>query len=236
MKFFCCEKRLSVITIVKDDPIGVEATLESLERQSISAYEQVIIDGTNGDCVRNVLLKYSHLIDVWIHEPDGGIYSAMNKGIQYASGELLLFLNAGDQIVGDLLGEIELEPGLLPVITKKANGRTKRVKKTRLLFGIPYCHQGIIFPVNRGLQFSLHYKIASDYDYTLRSRIPLRWVPRLSSSRGYIFFERGGVSDCMRDTRDQEISFINYSNSRYIKWGLFNFYKMLKNLSRRLIE
>lgn len=62
-------------------------------------FEYIIIDGGSTDNSVDVINKYSDKIDYWVSEPDNGIYNAMNKGIQQAHGEYLLFLNSGDELL-----------------------------------------------------------------------------------------------------------------------------------------
>ena len=74
--------------------------MQSVVNQNYSDFEYIIIDGGSSDNSVDVINKYSDKIDYWVSEPDKGIYNAMNKGIQQAHGEYLLFLNSGDELLG----------------------------------------------------------------------------------------------------------------------------------------
>ncbi|MBC7783921.1 MAG: glycosyltransferase, partial [Burkholderiales bacterium] len=88
--------KLTIVTVVKDDLPGLEATLASTHALSHSSYEHWVIDGSSRSDVRSYL---SVIGDVnWISEPDSGIFDAMNKGLERAQGDFVLFLNAGDVI------------------------------------------------------------------------------------------------------------------------------------------
>lgn len=90
--------RLTVITINFNDAKGLEKTLDSVVDIDLSAeeVEWIVIDGGSEDNSLEVIQKHSAKITKWISEPDKGIYDAMNKGIDYATGEYIIFMNAGD--------------------------------------------------------------------------------------------------------------------------------------------
>lgn len=92
---------LSIITINYNDKIGLEKTVKSVVDQSYPTFEFIVIDGNSSDGSLGVLERYDSTIDFWLFEPDSGIYNAMNKGIQKATGEYLLFLNSGDVLNGE---------------------------------------------------------------------------------------------------------------------------------------
>lgn len=74
-------------------------TLESVIDQTCTAYEYIIIDGGSTDGSREIIESHASRLSFWVSEPDKGIYHAMNKGIEKAKGEYLLFLNSGDYLV-----------------------------------------------------------------------------------------------------------------------------------------
>ena len=89
-------KQISIITINYNNASGLEKTIRSVVEQTYNEYEYIIIDGASSDKSKEVIQEYQRYIDFWCSEKDSGIYNAMNKGIQKASGEYLLFLNSGD--------------------------------------------------------------------------------------------------------------------------------------------
>jgi len=90
--------KLSVITINLNDKAGLEKSIRSLISQTFTNYEFIVIDGGSADGSIDLIKKYQDYITFWISEPDKGIYNAMNKGIQKASGEYCYFLNSGDYL------------------------------------------------------------------------------------------------------------------------------------------
>lgn len=90
--------KISIITINFNDKVGLERTIQSIVNQSYKEFEYIVIDGDSNDGSKEVLEKYSSQITNWISEKDSGIYNAMNKGINLANGEYLLFINSGDEL------------------------------------------------------------------------------------------------------------------------------------------
>lgn len=88
--------RLSIITVNYNDAKGLERTIQSVISQTFHDYDFIIIDGGSTDGSVDVIKKYENNIDYWVSEPDGGIYSGMNKGLRKAKGEYVNFMNGGD--------------------------------------------------------------------------------------------------------------------------------------------
>ncbi|WP_122999895.1 glycosyltransferase, partial [Escherichia coli] len=87
---------ITVITVVYNDSQGLLKTINSLEKQTyLSNLEYIVVDGNSNDSTTEIIIN-SKVITKYIIETDNGIYDAMNKGIDLATGEWLLFLNAGD--------------------------------------------------------------------------------------------------------------------------------------------
>lgn len=91
--------KLSIITITRNDLDGLRRTALSVSSQSFRDYEWIVIDGASTDGTVEYLQSMQPQPSAWVSEPDGGVYDAMNKGIQKAQGEYLLFLNSGDSLL-----------------------------------------------------------------------------------------------------------------------------------------
>lgn len=91
-------KQISIITINYNNASGLRKTIKSVIEQTHNDYEYIIIDGASNDSSKDIIQEYQQYIHYWCSEKDTGIYNAMNKGIQKASGEYLLFLNSGDTL------------------------------------------------------------------------------------------------------------------------------------------
>ncbi len=88
--------RLSIITVARNNYLGLQKTIASVRAQTLQEYEFIIIDGNSDDGSKQLLEENKSIIDFYVSEPDNGIYDAMNKGIRQATGDYLIFLNSGD--------------------------------------------------------------------------------------------------------------------------------------------
>ncbi len=87
---------LSVITVVKNDQRNIQKTIKSIISQKKNNIEYIVIDGKSEDNTLKEVKKFKRNIDLILSEKDDGIYSAMNKGIKFAKGEIIVFCNSGD--------------------------------------------------------------------------------------------------------------------------------------------
>ena len=91
----------SIITIVYNGETLMGGTMQSVLNQTFTDYEYIIIDGHSKDKTWEIVQKYQKMYPLSIKaisEPDKGLYDAMNKGLARATGEFVLFLNAGDHL------------------------------------------------------------------------------------------------------------------------------------------
>lgn len=90
--------KISVITINRNNLAGLKATLESVFAQTYPYFEYIVIDGASTDGSRELIEQHAERFAYWVSEADGGIYSAMNKGIRAATGDYAIFMNSGDTL------------------------------------------------------------------------------------------------------------------------------------------
>ena len=107
--------KISVITVTYNAANLIARTIGSVEEQTYAAVEHIIIDGNSQDSTLSEIHHYQERNSRTEHpreivcrsEPDRGIYDAMNKGLELATGKYLLFLNAGDRFhTPDTLAQI----------------------------------------------------------------------------------------------------------------------------------
>ena len=86
----------SIVTVVKNNPIGLEKTILSVLEQNFKNFEFIVIGGESTDNTNIIIQRYKKYLKKFIIEKDAGIYFAMNKGLSYCNGEYINFLNSGD--------------------------------------------------------------------------------------------------------------------------------------------
>jgi len=88
--------KVSIITAVYNNSDTILDTIQSVIAQDYNNIEHIIIDGASTDGTLDLLGAYHEKLDKVISEEDNGIYDAINKGIQQASGDIIGVLHADD--------------------------------------------------------------------------------------------------------------------------------------------
>lgn len=91
---------ITVATVVFNGRRDIARTIESVLGQDHAHVEYVIVDGGSSDGTQDVVRGFGAAIDLFVSEPDHGVYDAMNKAVDLASGEFILFMNCGDVFAG----------------------------------------------------------------------------------------------------------------------------------------
>ncbi len=87
--------KISIITVTYNSADTLADTLKSVQSQDYQNVEHIIIDGRSQDETVNIIKSFPHVAK-WITEKDGGLYDAMNKGVQLATGDIIGILNSDD--------------------------------------------------------------------------------------------------------------------------------------------
>ena len=95
--------KISIITVVLNGEKSIKKTIDSISSQSHKNVEYIVVDGKSKDKTISILRKNKSKIDRLIIEKDKGIYDAMNKGLKYASGDIIGIVNSGDIIYRNTL-------------------------------------------------------------------------------------------------------------------------------------
>jgi glycosyltransferase involved in cell wall biosynthesis len=168
-------------------------TVDSVLSQAHDDYEYIVVDGGSTDGTIEIIQK-SKKISKWISEPDDGIADAFNKGLNFATGDYILFLNADDALANDeVINQVaeELSKNQYPdflygdceVIDRASSNFLYRAS---IDITIKDFLRGHIFPhpstftkrsyfTNFG-KFDTKFKIAMDYEFFLRGIKEVRFI------------------------------------------------------------
>ena len=90
------DNMLSVITINRNNSIGLKRTIESVLSQTNKLFDFIVIDGNSTDNSLDIITNIKDNLYYYVSENDNGIYDAMNKGIQHSRTEWIILMNSGD--------------------------------------------------------------------------------------------------------------------------------------------
>lgn len=211
----------SVITTTRNAAAALPACLRSVVQQTHSAVDHVIVDGASTDDTEDVVNRLARPGFRFVSEPDRGIYDAMNKGVDLATGDYLLFLGADDHLTApDVLGraaDFLAKEGLPDVIY--ANLEVREEGRPPGIFRPPPPNKALEYLVHGCLphqstlarrqlfdgpvgRFDLKYRIHADYDWFLRvfaaNDIRVRYLPKTIGS-----FRLGGTSSQLQSGQDE---------------------------------
>lgn len=176
----------SIITVSYNAASTLPATLASIREQTCRLYEYILIDGASAD--DTVKLASESGIDPMtiISEKDKGIYDAMNKGLGIATGDYVIFLNAGDsfhnahtlQLIADAIMDNDY-PGIVYGQTQIVDSSRKRIGDRHLTApadltldsfknGMVVCHQAFIVLRKLVDNYDTRYRFSADYEWCIR--------------------------------------------------------------------
>lgn len=204
--------KISVITVCYNSELTLNRALQSVVNQDWPYIEHIVIDGASSDGSLEIIERFrSQLVHI-VSEPDNGIYDAMNKGLDLASGDIVCFLNADDHYshqkvlsqvakqmtdhnLDALMGDVAFfhphEPTLLI-----RRFRSNRFRPDRLSWGWMPAHPALFLRktvIDRVGRFNTNYRIAGDFEFIVRAftnqTLHYRHIPEV-----LVHMQTGGVS------------------------------------------
>ena len=181
--------KISIITVTYNAASVLKRTLDSVKAQSWQQIEHLIIDGASKDETISMAETYKAqcLYEVVIlSEPDKGLYDAMNKGLRLATGDYLVFLNAGDTLhaantLETIVSSAQPLPGVLygdTAITDEQGNflHLRRLRPPKKLTwksfrqGMLVCHQAFyaLTDIAKNLPYDPRYRYSADVDWCIR--------------------------------------------------------------------
>jgi putative colanic acid biosynthesis glycosyltransferase WcaE len=170
----------TIITVVFNGEKHLDESIRSVINQNYDSIEYIIIDGGSTDGTLELISNYNEQIDFWLSEKDDGIYDAMNKGIDKATGEWLYFLGADDKLSSiDVISTIQqaLESSKIDPMLIFGNviyNNKQLIKSSigpKLFLHNTLHHQSCFYNIRlfRSFRYSTFTKIISDYELNLIS-------------------------------------------------------------------
>lgn len=185
---------ITYITVTYNAASVLKPTLDSVECQTHRQIEHIIVDGASKDDTLALAQQYKadseakdngHAVMI-LSEPDKGIYDAMQKGINLATGRYICFLNAGDRLpntetaaqvaalgdekVGIIYGDTDIvdQQGLF--LRHRRLSAPERLSWRSFRQGMLVCHQAFyaLTDLARQTPYNLDYRYSADVDWCIR--------------------------------------------------------------------
>lgn len=242
--------RFSIITVTFNSQSTLQDTFDSIRKQCYSNIEYIVIDGSSNDGTVELIKSNLDIIDDWISEPDQGLYDAMNKGINLATGDIIGFINSDDLFCDDLAlekvvkvfeGNSEIDGvyadlyyvnhnNIDNIIREWVSGEQKKFK-----YGWHPGHPTLYMKrkvyKNFGF-FNIDYKLAADFEIMLRfiekHNIKLFYLPEF-----FVKMRLGGATnESWNNIFDQNMECIKAFRENGLKVSpiLYPFFRMIPKL------
>lgn len=199
----------SVVTVVFNDAENLNKTIESVSSQTFNNFEYLVIDGASTDHTLSVIKENKEKVNIWLSEKDDGIYDAMNKGITLATGQWIIFMNAGDVFFdSNTLNNASkfVDPDFDFVYGNNRvfypGSQTKMDRKagdvSKLWRGSQFCHQSVFVKseYHKKNLYNIKNDISADFEFFYTSYMAGRNFKKVDALVSII--SAGGVSDINR--------------------------------------
>ena len=237
--------KISVVTVTYNSVEVVLDTLASVINQTYPNVEYIVIDGSSSDGTQEVVCTYLNKLAYYVSESDNGPYDAMNKGIDVATGDWIIFINSGDYFVDD---------NIISKVFDRAIGQNidfvygdyiwKGVKHEKRIASRPlngmwqrisFSHQSLFSRTKlmKEKKFDLRYKIASDYNFYFSCY--MEGCRFLKVDMPISIFRAGGLSDInfFRRTYERWRVVTRYQNK--LKVHLYYLYFLLSHYTKKIV-
>lgn len=205
--------KISIITVCYNSVDTISKTLRSVAEQDHNNIEHIIIDGGSTDGTNEIILQYKKGISKIISERDLGIYDAMNKGLEIATGDIVGFLNSDDYYKNSkvlssidhyitandldaIYGDVEyFSPKDESLVTRKFI--SKNFSPEKIKYGFMPAHPALFVKRNIAQKvgrFNIKYKIAGDFEFIARL-FQLKGISYMYFPEILVRMQSGGVSN-----------------------------------------
>lgn len=210
---------VSYITVVRNNTATLARTIESVQAQSYSNVEHIVLDGASTDGTLDLIRRYADRIDYFASEPDLGLYDAVNKAVPLARGQLICVLNSDDW----------LDPHAAEIAVHRLGGSDEaalllttahvQVDDKLLEWAPAFVHPGCYFMCANDCHNGIYatraaYEASGPYDTSYRIAADFKWIMASMEADSTFIYTReatvnyslGGISsdgqqhavECMR--------------------------------------
>lgn len=206
--------KVSLITVTLNSEKYLANCIDSVRQQDFPNIEYIVIDGASTDRTISILRDSKGVISQWISEKDGGMYDAINKGMQLATGDVIGILNSDDMLASkttissivQAFGQQKVDAmyGDLVYVDEEDTSRIYRYWKgsvynrTAFQWGWMPAHPTFYFRRHLLAKFGgyeTHYFSAADFEfmtrYLYKNRVSAYYLPEL-----IVKMRKGGMSNC----------------------------------------
>ena len=187
---------ITIATVTYNAGATLQRTLDSVAAQDYDKIEHLIVDGLSTDKTLSIVQRYveqnnnRHQIRL-TSEPDDGLYDAMNKALALASGDYIVFLNAGDKLHSQdtiskvaacarwrkgrnsnpaiIYGETDLVDDKGNFLRHRRLTTPEKLSWNHFLQGMRVCHQSFYVRADfaKSENYNLDYRYSADYDWCI---------------------------------------------------------------------
>lgn len=224
------EYKISIITVVFNAVNTIEETIQSVINQSHKNIEYIIIDACSTDGTLDIIEKYKDDITYFVSEKDYGLYHAMDKGIEQATGDIVGIINADDYYFEDAFSKVakayenkSLDEYIFFGDMMHGNNLIPGWRPKSLKIGAFGAHPSMFVPkriYDAIGAYKLQYKILSDYDFMYRA-FNVRGIKPIYLPENVAFFRPGGLASQNIFRSFTEEMLIKIDNGSTIKKAFF---------------
>ena len=247
--------KISIITVCYNSAKTIEKTFQSVQSQTYKNIEYIVVDGMSSDPTSDIIENNKDIISKYVSESDKGLYDAMNKGIQLATGDIIGILNSDDIFTDDYVleniakfhSENNIEASVGNIIQFNEEGKTvrkytaKNWNPEKLKIGFMPPHPSIFFKkelFNKFGDYQLDFIIAADYElitrFFLKHNISWKFSNITTTSMLIGGVSSSGVSSYQLISKEiKKAMIINNINFSYLQVKLRFFWKIIGFLKKK---
>lgn len=196
------QEKVSIITVCMNSETTIKRCLRSVKSQTYKNIEHIIVDGNSTDKTLQIISEEAIENRDVTSEPDTGIYNALNKGLERATGDIVCVLHSDDEFFSENTIEIivkkfrdQPELNLISGHVRLFNGDTLIRYYGRIELSIENIRKGLI-PAHTGLFLSTSKKLSAQYyDESFASAGDFEYLTRLQKEKPYVYYSDEVITD-----------------------------------------